>query len=100
MTCASILRHYQNDNRISELASKSFEDSLPDILLKEPHKLFMWWDRLKDVPEQAEEFLEEVNQFLIQENKILFLVYDELEKICPEYDGKNILYCSAYKFLA
>lgn len=89
MTCASILRHYQNDNRISELASKSFEDSLPDILLKEPHKLFMWWDRLKDVPEQAEEFLEEVNQFLIQENKILFLVYDELEKICPEYDGKT-----------
>lgn len=89
MTCASILRHYRNDSRIIALASKSFEDSLPDILLKEPHKLFMWLDRLKDVPEQAEGFLEEVNQFLIQENKILFLVYDELEKICPEYDGKT-----------
>lgn len=94
MTCAAVLKHCRDDNKIMSFAYGCFGENLLSIFLEEPHRLFKWWYILKDTPEQGEHFLKGIDRFLIQENKMLFLVYDEPEKLCPEYDGK-ISYISA-----
>lgn len=94
MTCAAVLKHCRDDNKIMSFAYGCFGENLLSIFLEKPHRLFKWWYILKDTPEQGEHFLKGIDRFLIQENKMLFLVYDEPEKLCPEYDGK-ISYISA-----
>lgn len=94
MTCAAVLKHCRDDNKIMSFAYGCFGENLLSIFLEKPHRLFKWWYILKDTPEQGEHFLKGIDRFLIQENKMLFLVYDEPEKLCPEYDGK-ISYVSA-----
>ena len=82
-----LLHYFEQDERVQRIAEEYLARTFLDFAkkrtaLKSPSR---WIDYIQESPEDWENFLDEVDEYLSQEDKWIFLAYDYLDKICPRY---------------
>lgn len=82
-----LMRHFKDDRNVKDLA-KTY---IPELMLQkfENFKLLKqpseWIPYIIESPEQWENFLDDLNEYIESENRWIFLVYDSLDRICDKY---------------
>lgn len=85
LACAAILRRFALDEEIRHLADRYFGGQLGEDLLNSSSEVSKWWKILDVQREQWESFLDKADDYLRKKDIQIFLVYDELDRICSNY---------------
>ncbi|MDO4298805.1 MAG: hypothetical protein Q4C59_10100 [Lachnospiraceae bacterium] len=85
LVCSVILRRFESDQEVRELASAYLGDDVSKILIENSNELFRWWKKLEFRKEMWESFLDRVDDILHQRGECVFITYDELDRICSNY---------------
>ena len=86
LACASVLRACAGDREMEALAAEYFPAELRRTLRERASEVFRWWDEIKNGKQNWEGFLDQADNLLNRRQQMLFLAYDELDKICLAYD--------------
>lgn len=86
LVCAVILRKLQDHQEIIELANRYFDVKTRKILEENSSEVSSWWKVLDSRKEKWESFLDQADTVLEKKDIHLCLVYDELDRICGNYD--------------
>ena len=82
-----LMRHLKEDEHVKMLAKMYIPASMLSKfenfkLLKQPSE---WIPYIIEAPEQWENFLDDLNEYMESGNRWIFLTYDSLDRICDKY---------------
>lgn len=86
LLCSVILQKFQEKAGIRRLADQYFAPSVKEHLEKYSSEISGWWKILDSGKEKWESFLDRADSFFKEEDLCIFLVYDELDQICSNYE--------------
>lgn len=86
LLCSVILREYGGEEKICQLADQYFAPSVTKSLQKSSSEISRWWRALDSEKEKWESFLDKADSFFKEKDLCVFLVYDELDQICSNYE--------------
>lgn len=98
LLCSVILREYGSEDRIRQLADQYFAPSVREGLQKDSSELSKWWKALDSEKEKWESFLDKADSFFKERELCVFLVYDELDQICGNYEDLFVFIRSLLDF--
>lgn len=85
LVCSVILRRFDDDAEVNELADSYFGDQLKKDLTESSSELSKWWRVMDNKKESWESFLDKVDDSLGKKDIHIYMVYDELDRICSKY---------------
>lgn len=86
LVCAVLLRKFGDDPEIGEAAKTYLGDEITKILENVRDEVWRWWSILDSDKGKWESFLDQADDILGQKGIRLCFVYDELDRICSNYD--------------
>lgn len=86
LLCSVILREYGHEDRICQLADQYFVPSVRESLRENSSEISKWWKAFDLEKEKWESFLDKADTFFADKGLCVFLVYDELDRICGNYE--------------
>ena len=87
LVCAVILKRFAPEQEISELADLYLGAETKRILIEKSSEISMWWAILEARKEKWESFLDQVDTLLEKKEEFICLTYDELDRICGNYQN-------------
>ncbi|MEY8426160.1 hypothetical protein AALA00_00280 [Lachnospiraceae bacterium 46-15] len=85
LVCSVILRRFAADSAVNELAESYLGKQVKNVLLENSNEVSKWWKALDSDKEKWESFLDKADDILVEKEKQIFIVYDELDRICSNY---------------
>lgn len=85
LACSVIVKKYGNISEIKDLMDKYLDNEIQSILFHMNSQVSKWWKMVFDQEEACVTFLDEVDSFFKKSDKHIYIVYDELDKICSDY---------------
>lgn len=98
LLCSVILREFQGEAEIRQIADQYFVPSVKDSLEKHSSEISRWWKALYSEKEKWESFLDKADSFFKDKDLCVFLVYDELDRICSNYEDLFVFIRSLLDF--
>lgn len=82
-----LLRYFEKNEDVQNIASEYFEDTfISQICQKKTLKTpSLWISYISENPEMWENFLDDVDEYLVKKERWIFLAYDSLDRLCPRY---------------
>ncbi len=87
LVCSVILRKFREDREFRELADYYFGAETRKILEQDSNEVSKWWNVLDVRKEKWESFLDQADTVLEKRDIHICLVYDELDRICGNYEN-------------
>ncbi len=87
LACSVILRRFKDDVEINALAEEYLGKQLKENFIKRSNELSAWWGIADLDKEKWESFLDKTDDILNRRKLCIFITYDELDRICSNYDG-------------
>ncbi len=85
LLCAVLLREYMGDKTFAELAERWLDSEQIESLRNHSSMPETWMDWMCCNLERWEHFLDQCDDYLAGQNIRVFIVYDELDRVCPQY---------------
>ncbi len=87
LVCSVILRKFQDCQEIVELADHYFDAGIKKTLEENSNEVSGWWKILDSKKEKWESFLDQADTVFEKKGIHLCLAYDELDRICGNYEN-------------
>lgn len=82
-----ILKRFREDNEINALANGYLGEETKNALAERSSEVSRWWKTLDFQKEKWESFLDKTDTILQKRNIYICIVYDELDRICGNYEN-------------
>ncbi len=86
LICSVLLRKFENEKDICALADEYFGEGTKSVLLRNSSEISRWWKALDLQKEKWESFLDRTDTVLEQRDISVCIVYDELDRVCSNYE--------------
>lgn len=86
LLCSVILRRLMKEKEIEQLADRYFDEPIKMDLIESSREISVWWNVFDSQKEKWESFLDRADSILGKKEIHLCIVYDELDRICSNYD--------------
>lgn len=87
LICSVILKRFREDHEINALATGYLGEELKNILAECSSEVSGWWKTLDSQKEKWESFLDKTDTILQRRDLYLCIAYDELDRICGNYEN-------------
>lgn len=87
LICSVILKRFKEDNEINVLADQYLSNKIKHVLTESTSEVSKWWQSLDSKKENWECFLDRADTILQQKNTHVCITYDELDRICGNYEN-------------
>ena len=85
LVCSVLLKWFKNNDEASKIAKEKLGKDLFIALEEKSSEISKWWKLVYTHEEQCESFLNALDEWLKSQDKCIYLVYDELDRICGNY---------------
>lgn len=86
LLCSVLLRRLKQEDEIKALAEQYFDSAIKKVLEEGCGEVLEWWSALDLRKEKWENFLDRVDDILEKKEIFLCIAYDELDRICSNYE--------------
>lgn len=87
LICSVILKRFEEDHEISELANEYLGEETKHILAENSSEISRWWKSIDSSKEKWETFLDKADSILEKKDIHVCIAYDELDRICDNYEN-------------
>lgn len=86
LLCSVILRQFIHEKEMEQLADQYFDERIKTKLTESSSEISVWWNVFDSQKEKWESFLDKADSLLEKKGRFFCVVYDELDRICSNYD--------------
>ncbi len=86
LVCSVLLKRFRDDEEIAILAGQYLGENVKSVLTENGSEVSKWWRTFDSCKEKWESFLDLVDTILEKKNNYVCIVYDELDRICGNYE--------------
>ncbi|MDE7478147.1 MAG: hypothetical protein K2M91_09390 [Lachnospiraceae bacterium] len=86
LICSVLLKKFKEDKEIIELANQYLGAQTRNLLTENSSEVSKWWKVLDTGKEKWESFLDQTDTILENKGRYVCIVYDELDRICSNYE--------------
>ncbi len=86
LICSVILKRFEGKEEIDGLADQYLGQTTKRVLIKNSSEISKWWKAIDSEKEKWEAFLDQTDSILEKQNIHICITYDEIDRICGNYD--------------